>query len=593
MLKLIIFLFILTPLLFSDTNIVIDKKSIYDDFKIFYLKDIDSRLDINKISEKKFTFKSSNSFTLGYMKGSLWLKFDVENKTQRENFVLTLNESFYEVANLYYYDNKWIKKSNGIFKDIQDREIKTNHLSYELSIKENEKRTFYVELKGKYAYFGNLELYEKSDYYFHNTIGINTIYIFVFGIIFIIILFNLFLYIKAKEKIYLYYVGYSFFNLLYVINISGYLVYVGLQKYLYELQFSASLMIGFLVLFSYEYLETNIYLPKINRLFKSLAIPFFILAVLVVISYQPWNKFINNLAGLVCIFLILISTIIYFKGHNKTKYYIFAMLMYFVFVVFFTFMVNGTIDYSNFSRYGFLIATIVEVMIFSLMLANRYNDIKENIQHYLELEVAQRTDKLKILVQERELLLKEVYHRVKNNFHVIVSMLWFESQKENVNVENYKELINRIKSMSMIHEYLYNSQDLTNINIKEYLDKIIHNIGSSYKKVLITSEIEEMSIEFDNAVSLGIILNETITNAIKHNKNTDSFYIKIKLMQKQNTRYLSIEDNGSGFNLNTQIKGLGLKLIEQFCEKLPKSLYEYSSTNGTKFELQFKEGSKQ
>jgi two-component sensor histidine kinase len=343
-------------------------------------------------------------------------------------------------------------------------------------------------------------------------------------------------------------------------------------------------------LFSRDYLETKKHLSRLDKVLKISSILFFILGILLLYSYTPWNKVINNFVGIICILLIVISTIIYFKGHSKTKYYIFAMLLYFSFVILFTFMVNGTLEYSNLTRYGFLVASAIEVVIFSLILANRYNEIKENIQTILEIEVENRTNKLTQLLRERELLLKEVYHRVKNNFHVVIGMLWFESKKENSDTQNYKELINRIKSMSMIHEHLYNSKDLTNIDTKEYLSKIIYNISSSYHKYIISSKIEETLIEFDHAVSLGIVINEILTNSIKHNKNIPNFSIDINLIQKENIVFLTIKDNGIGFNNNKQTKGLGLKLVEQFCQKLPDSRHSLSSENGTKFELQFIKG---
>jgi two-component sensor histidine kinase len=512
----------------------------------------------------------------------------VENKSKKENFIFTLNESFYEVSNLYYYDKNWIKKSTSVFTDIEKRDIKTNHLTFDITLKPDERRVFYLELKGKYAYFGNLELFEKSYYYFSNTIGINALYIFMLGTISIIVLFNLFLFVKSREKIYIYYAIYSFFNIIYILNLSGLLVYINMQKYIYELHLSASFMMGFLLLFSLEYLETKKYLSKYHRLLQSFSIPFFILGVLVLFSYTPWNKFINNLAGLICILLIVLSVIVYFKGHNKTKYYIFVISLYFIFVVLFAFMVNGTFEYTSLTRYGFIVTTSLEISVFTLLLANRHSQSQEDIQLYLTSEVNKRTKELKLLVSERELLLKEVYHRVKNNFHMVIGMLWFESRKKDKSTDSFTELINRIKSMSMIHEQLYNSKDLTNINMEEYLNKIIFNIINSFKKTSIKSKIENIDIEFEHAISLCNIVNEILTNSIKHNTDIENFTINILVKKKNNVVYLSIKDSGLGFEFNLEKKGLGLKLVEQFCRKLPNSKNTFTFKNGTKFELTYK-----
>ena len=538
-------LFIVT--LFADSNIIVEEnKQLYDEFKISYIKDETALLKIEDISKKEFSKITKNNFTLGYTKGTAWFKFSVENRSLDEEFIFSLNESFYEIANLYYFDKKWIKKSNGVFMPLEQREVKDSKLSFEVHIPTLNVKTFYIQLQAKYAYFGNLTLQKKSFFNDNSILSINSIYIFLFGILLIIILFNLFLYLKLKEKIYLYYVGYSFFNLIYIINMSGLLLYVDLGKYIYDLHLSAAFMVGFLIMFSLEYLSVETYLKQCDRPLKILAIFFFIMGFLVVYSYQPWNKVINNLAGLTSLILIVISVIIYFKGHIKTKYYIFAMMLYFTFVILFTFTVAGYIEYANTTRYGFVLASGIEAIIFSLMLADRYNDmkdatilsqielikIKERTQNYLEHEVEDRTkeitksyNQVQSLAKERKLLLKEIHHRVKNNFHVVIGMLWFEGEKDTLNKKKLEDLINRIKSMSMIHEYLYNTQDLVNINIKEYLDKIIYNISNSYQTINLDSEIEDNTIEFDHAVSLGMIINETFTNAIKHNIVRDNFFI--------------------------------------------------------------------
>ena len=129
--------------------------------------------------------------------------------------------------------------------------------------------------------------------------------------------FTFFLYSKTKEKIYLYYLIYSIFLIVYFSNICGLMVFMNLQKYIYDLQLTASFMVGFLILFSKEYLQTKKYLKRIDKILTYLSIPFFILGILVVYSYQPWNKFINNFSGLICILLIIVSIMIYFKGQDR------------------------------------------------------------------------------------------------------------------------------------------------------------------------------------------------------------------------------------------------------------------------------------
>jgi two-component sensor histidine kinase len=583
-----LFFYLLLCSLFFAQALHIGNENIDSSFQISYLKDLDSKATIYEIQKLNFNKQTKSNFNLGYHKGTIWFKILVTNRSDTKDFILTLNEHFYEKANLYYEKDGALKKlSNSLFKPVENRDIRTNQLAFDLELAQNTLSTLYLELQGKYAYFGNVQILQKNHFYAKQTsIGINHFFTFVLGVIFVMIFFTLFLYSKTKENIYLYYLGYSFFLFVFASNISGLLVFIDLQKYIYDLQLAPAFMMGFLILFSREYLETKKYLPKFDRTLMLLSIPFFILGVLIVYSYQPWNKYINNLSGLICVVLIVISTIVYLKGHRQSKFYVLAMVNYLFFVVLFTFMVTGVLEYSFLTRQGFVVGVAIEMLFFSYLLANRYHLSKQSIQNYLEKEVALRTNELKILADERELLLKEVFHRVKNNFHMIIGMLHLEKEKKEV---DFLGLINRIKSMSTIHEYLYTNKNLSNIQTKSYLEKLTNNIQQSYPTVDIVFVSDTIFLGFDHALSLGIIINEVVTNSIKHNEK-EGLSILINLTKDKETLYLKIVDNGSGFDETIFSKGLGLKLIKQFCKKLPNSKSKFSFENGTIFELQFESG---
>lgn len=606
MLKYLIFLLFCYNLINAKSLIINDHQNIYDKFQFLYIKDKNSSITYDDIKNEKFINTSSNQFALGYTKGTLWIKIDIENKSSiGNNFVLSLGESFYEKANLYYIDNGNLKVvKNGLFTPISDRSVYSHHLAFNLSITENTSQSIYLELKGKYAYFGNITITKEKYFKPYSFLDIKSFYLFLFGIGIIIVIFNLFLYIRLRERIYAYYVGYSFFNLLYIINISGLLVYIDMQQFIYKLHFSASLLIAFLILFSYEILELKKYIPKISRFVPYLSIPSFFFGIMILFNYQPWNKFINNYAGLITLILIILSCIVYFKGHKKSSYYIYAMVLYFTFVILFTFMVLGIFDYSVYTRYGFVFASAIELIVFSLMLSGRYYDISEefiktqneliNIKNhnetFLENEIKQRTKQLEYLVDEREMLLKEVHHRVKNNFHTLIGLLWLEEQQNSSDTEKFQSLRNRIKSMSMIHEKLYQSSDLKNIPIKVYLEEITNNLFSIKKDVPVefNLNIDDLVLKFDSAISLGIIVNEVLSNALKHNKDSKNLKIDIILTSENDNIILQINDNGKGFSNTHLHQGLGMDIISSFSNKLPNSTFNFDTTNGVKFKLQFK-----
>lgn len=587
--KQLLFYIFFSTSLFAQT-LHITKEYSEDSFEMKYLKDTNSSFTIEDVQNQIFTKTIKNNFNLGYHKGSIWFQFDVKNSSEFTKFILTLNEHFYEKANLYYEsDGKMIQLSNSLFTPLNQREVKSNKLGFEITLPKEEIKTLYLQLQGKYAYFGKVEFFEKDSFYFQQSHGLNLAFTFALGIVCVLIFFTFFLYSKTKEKIYIYYIWYSFFLIVYFTNITGLLVYLNLQNHIYTLQFSAAFMVGFLILFSKEYLQIQKYFQNLDTILTILALGFFLLGILVVYSYQPWNMIINNSSGLVCILLIIISIIVSFRGHTQSKYYTLAMMIYLAFVFLFTFMINGALEYTPMTRYGFVPGVMIEMLLFSYLLSNKYHLSKQSVQTYLENEVMNRTSELKLLVSERELLLKEVHHRVKNNFHMITGLLWMEEQKDSSAKERFKHLRTRIKSMSIIHEKLYKSKNLSHINIKEYLDEIIANIITDPKetKITINSDIENIILKFEDALSIGFIATEIINNTFKHNKVKENLSLDIHLVKQNNRVTLSLKDNGIGFDYKDVHDGMGLSLIESFAKNLLQSDYDFVIDNGVEFILRF------
>ena len=321
----------------------------------------------------------------------------------------------------------------------------------------------------------------------------------------------------------------------------------------------------------------------------------------VIISYQPWNKVINNAAGLMGVMMLVIAAIVYFKGHSKSKYYIFAMIINLIAIVLFTMMVTSVLEYNTITRYGYFLVAALETILFSLLLSQRYHALKDENEKFLELKIEERTRKLKqnyshikTLLKERELLLKEVHHRVKNNFHMILGLLWIEEQNDNRAKSRFEKLRNRIKSMSMIHEKLYNKKDIRNIHIKQYLNEILGNLSSSNRDIqlIVHEDIENITFCFESALSLGIIVNEVVTNSIKHNDDLASINIVISLVQNKDTVTLIIKDNGHGFDKDESNNGIGMDLIANFSQKLNNGHYEFINKQGTQFILYFEKEKK-
>jgi len=197
----------------------------------------------------------------------------------------------------------------------------------------------------------------------------------------------------------------------------------------------------------------------------------------------------------------------------------------------------------------------------------------------LQDEVELQTNKLQIanknlqkLLDDRELLIKELYHRTKNNMMVISSMLSLHSNyTENADFSRILlEIGNKIESMALVHKKLYKSSDLTTVELKEYIKDLLDLIKSSYNSYVgnieFNLELDEIYVSIDTAVTCGIIVNELLSNSFKYAfpDNTDGkIIIQLKLLGS-NEVFLKIEDNGVGIQDNIDIRGsdsLGIRTI--------------------------------
>lgn len=204
--------------------------------------------------------------------------------------------------------------------------------------------------------------------------------------------------------------------------------------------------------------------------------------------------------------------------------------------------------------------------------------------------------KIKDSLNEKEVLLKEVHHRVKNNLQVISSILNLQSSYVNDanTLSILRESQNRIKSMSFIHESLYQTKNFSSINFSEYITNLTKNLVHTYQispnKTSLRYEIEELSLNLDQAIPCGLIVNELVSNALKYAfpDDTDG-ELFIGLFADGDKVQIKVEDNGVGLpkdfdyeNTNT----LGLQLVLTLVEQLDGNL-KLDSEDGTKYFITF------
>jgi len=212
--------------------------------------------------------------------------------------------------------------------------------------------------------------------------------------------------------------------------------------------------------------------------------------------------------------------------------------------------------------------------------------------------IKEAEEQLRKSVHEKEILLKEIHHRVKNNMQVISSILKLQSTyvKDKKTVELFDECRNRISSMAFIHATLYMKKDFANINFSEYVSNLASNLQQSYvsadKKILLRMDVPDFNLHIDDAIPCGLIINEILSNSFKYafvNRKKGTVGISVKV--KKENIILAIWDDGAGFPEEVDYKNtesLGLQLVNSLVEQIEgKMKVESEKEKGTKFIIEF------
>jgi PAS domain S-box-containing protein len=189
---------------------------------------------------------------------------------------------------------------------------------------------------------------------------------------------------------------------------------------------------------------------------------------------------------------------------------------------------------------------------------------------------------LKTSLKEKELLLREIHHRVKNSLQLISSLLTLQASEidDEKILARYKESENRIHTIALIHESLYQSTNISNINFRDYVEVLVEDImnsfGVSTNKVKTILKLGDYNLGIETAIPLGLIINELVSNSLKHAfKGYDKGEIKIILEKNDETYTLTIKDNGiglpEGFKFG-ETSSLGILLINSLVNQLEGEL---------------------
>lgn len=267
-------------------------------------------------------------------------------------------------------------------------------------------------------------------------------------------------------------------------------------------------------------------------------------------------------------------------------------------------LVKGSIhNYQMEKRYFHKLGHVVWILLSVSLVRNLKKTPQYFVAHIQDISKRKEveteiTKSLQEKLEEKEVLLKEIHHRVKNNLQVICSLLNLQSRylKEERFIHSFRETQNRVKSMALVHEQLYQSKNISQIVLFDYIEQLLNNLFRAYSigsNIKYQTKIDDFKLDLDSAVPFGLIVNEVISNALKY-----AFYPKIggRIMIEtfanlEKNLVLVIEDNGKGLEPDFAIensKSLGLKLVKNLTQQLQGKLEIQSDVNaGTRFEFIF------
>ncbi len=552
---------------------ILKNSSVYFDTQQYTLEEIKDK--------QLFTPYNRTYMNRGVTSEGIWVTFTLKNDSNSNiEKILVLSSPLVEYAALYTD-----KSDAPLLKGVSH--ISDTHTTlfpyFTINLPTKTSKRYYLKVTSDInpIDFG-LSVYDEKAYISQDSTQ-QFINILLIGMVLSLMLYSFILYFYTKDKSYLYYSFYLF------VLIYQQLTYLGLTQIYFPIPFVAmdikitvfkiTMLVITAALFSIHFLRTN-EMPVVHKGYKLFIFISFL--EMIILSFPKFHNLdIVILTGaLFIIFNLWAGVISYTHGNKQARLFIVGFGIVFISYLFIILDALGLTSIMQDFQNILTISTALEALILSLAFADRYailqNEkekvdarILEESTHRTKLikeEVVKKTLELNSALEIKELLLKEVHHRVKNNLQIILSIIRLqndEMEDEVVN-EKFTNLENRINAISKTYNMLLIKDDLEEIDMQEYIDSLLFDIQETLyhknKEIKISSSINAM-VPLRESVYIGLIINELVTNTYKYAFDEKAGTIIISLTQKKNHYTLTIEDDGKGYHLEDKQKTLGLKLI--------------------------------
>ncbi len=341
--------------------------------------------------------------------------------------------------------------------------------------------------------------------------------------------------------------------------------------------------------FLYECLISLLILPVIPLLnrYKNYIWATHLFFISAFVCFIPMNLKMGLDSYMILFYFPVIISLVQLLGRRETWKHL-VVLSLFCFLT----VITIAIGYN----YSFLDVKLSKTIINNLSLFNIIVSFSSTIAFALIMvieSIAQDT-LIKKMLHEKEILLAEVFHRVKNNMNIVTSLLNLKkitSQSQETK-DALEECRNRVFSMALVHQNIFNNDTLIGLNFKQYIMNLVDEIAKSFGEkdtFEINYDLEELQLDLSTSIPCGLIINELITNSFKYAQQPGKkLKVDITLQPSEGGIYLAVKDNGPGISehfLNEK-STLGMELIESLTEQI-NGKGEFKNNNGASYEVIF------
>ena len=558
------------------------------------------------IKTRPFTSHSENHMNRAFdAKTAIWVALDFVNESNTTlERILELNNPLLEHITLF--DGIKIEQSGMLHVKADEIHI---YPYFHLSFKPHVHQTLWLKIENRTTTL-QFELLLKSVAQFHHDdLERQNAVMFFLGLISAFLLLSILLYFYIREPSYIYY---SFYLLMILFQQMTYVGFLPLHAPLWFTSIDNLLVVpkvGMLIIaaawYAMHFLGVEKF-PKIRRGYQLFIWVLFIQMPLVgtVYFYLPEVTVLTGF--LFVLFNTFAGSYIYLQGYKQVRFFIAGWL---VLVVAYLVLIMDSLGFiSVMHAYPNLLlwATALEAVLLLMAFVDRFSLLQHekkqlhealvleyNLrQNIIEKEVEEKTDELSKTLQQKELLFRELHHRTKNNLQLIMSLIRLQGDHARCDEESdiLAQLEGRIGAIARTHELLYQQHGDEMVDMAAYVDSYIEGMDASLQDMNITLTCSEVEVHLPlrEAVYVGLIINELVSNALKYAYDAAGGVVHIRLKAVGDVYTLEVCDEGKGYNQQTKkTDTLGLSLVKSLVEEQLDGTLAIEVSKGTHYIMRF------